>query len=174
MGLSSDAIQEGCTVLAKRLFGTTASSNAMEKYNIERFSANEYVYMGKYMGSKEFELFLRNNCPKACHQYKFGKQLIYAGWPILCGGLALTAIGATLYEKAGYFDVNIGMYHAGIGLLCIGPVIVGAGVPLITVGYIKRDKAYKVYNDQCASSSAAPISFHVTAGQNGIGLAMKF
>lgn len=168
MGLSSDAIQEGCTTLAKRLFGTTASSNAMEKYNVERYSANEYVYMGKYMSGKEFELFLRNNCPKACHQYKLGKQLTYAGWGVFGGGLALTAVGATLLGMA-HGDMS-----AELSLVCLGPICVGAGVSLFTVGYIKRDKAYKVYNNTCASSSATLITFNLTAGQNGLGVAMNF
>ena len=53
MGLSTESIQEGCTALAKRLFGITASSTAMERYNIERMGPNEYIYMGKYMDKKD-------------------------------------------------------------------------------------------------------------------------
>ena len=169
MAANSDAIQDGCITLTKRLFGITASSNAIEKYNVERYGANEYVYMGKYMNGKEFEFFLRNNCPKACHQYKFGKQLITAGWSIFGGGLALTVVGATLMGSKYADDA---MMCSGLALVSIGPICVGAGVPLLTVGYIKRDKAYKIYNEQCASSSA--ITFNLTAGQNGLGIAMQF
>lgn len=170
MGLSSDAIQAGCTTLAKRLFGITASSNAVEKYNVERYSANEYVYMGKYMSGKEFEHFLRNNCPKACHQYKLGKRLVYAGWGVLGGGLALTAVGATLWGMLGEDE----HFDGPLALVCVGSICICTGVPLLTIGYIKRDKAYKIYNNSCASSSAAPISFNLTAGQNGLGIAMQF
>ena len=173
MGLSSDAIQEGCTVLAKRLFGTTASSNAVEKYNVERYGANEYECMGKYMNGKEFELFLRNNCPKACHQYKLGRQLITAGWPIFCSGLALTVAGTTILGLDPFTE-NKEKISCSIAVTCIGSAGVCASVPLLIVGYINRNKAYKTYNNSCASSSVTPISFNITAGQNGIGLAMQF
>lgn len=175
MGMTTEAIQDGCSTLAKRLFGTTASSNAAERYNVERYGANEYVYMGKYMNGKEFELFLRNNCPKACHQYKSGKRLISAGWPSLCGGLALTVTGTVLLiSSQGPYNYNEGRIAGGATLVGIGSVGVLAGVPLLCVGYVKRNNAYKIYNNTCASSSATPLAFNLTAGQNGLGIAMQF
>ena len=175
MGLSSDDIQEGCTVLAKRLFGTTASSNAVEKYNVERYGANEYVYMGNYMNGKEFELFLRNNCPKACHQYKLGKQLINAGWGVFAGGMAISSVGVILMSVHNSTSDPGGNLTAGMvtSLLGVG-IILTTTIPLLCVGYKQRNNAYKVYNDQCASSAAAPITLNLTAGQNGIGLALNF
>ncbi len=179
MGLSSDAIQEGCTTLAKRLFGTTASSNAMEKYNVERYSANEYVYMGKYMSGKEFELFLRNNCPKACHQYKQGKRLINAGWGVFGGGTALLVVGSVMTAMGFTLDPNVinvnGLAAGGMSMICIGGAVAGVGGgTLLGIGYKKRDNAYKIYNNTCASSSATPITFNLTAGQNGLGVAINF
>lgn len=169
MGLSTEAIQEGCTALAKRLFGITASSTAMEKYNIERMGPNEYIYMGKYMDKRDYETFLRNNCPRAYGQYKIGKRLIASGWGVLGVGGALIIGGAVMAA----LDVDEGV--AGFATIGVGAAVAIAGTtPLLTIGYIKRNNAYKVYNNTCASSSAAPLTFNLTAGPNGLGVAMNF
>lgn len=169
MGLSTEAIQEGCATLAKRLFGITASSTAMEKYNIERFGLNEYTYMGKYMDKSEYELFLRIHCPKAYGQYKIGKRLIASGWAVLGAGGALIIGGSVMAA----LDIDEGV--AGFATIGVGAAVAIAGTtPLLTVGYVKRNKAYKIYNNTCASSSATLLSFNLTAGRNGLGIAMNF
>ena len=176
MGLTTEAIQDGCTALAKHLFGITASSTAMERYNIERMGLNEYMYMGKYMDENDYKMFLRNNCPKAYYQYKSGKQLIAAGWSTFGGGLTFTVTGIVLLVTA--FDKpekeRQALEAGGATLVSIGSAGVVAGVPLLCVGYVKRNKAYKIYNNTCASSSATPLTFNLTAGQNGLGIAMQF
>ena len=168
MGLSTEAIQEGCTALAKRLFGITASSTAMERYNIERMGPNEYIYMGKYMDKKEYEMFLRNNCPKAYGQYRVGKQLINAGWGVFGGGMALLAGGCVMLGFMRESIAGIIAVEAGVA------VAAGGGGTLLGIGYKKRNNAYKIYNNTCASSSATPLTFNLTAGQNGLGIAMQF
>lgn len=175
MGLSTEAIQEGCTALAKRLFGITASSTAMERYNIERMGPNEYIYMGKYMDKKEYEMFLRNNCPKAYGQYRVGKQLINAGWGVFGGGMAVFASGCVMFGFS-FMSENDGLMAGGLALMNVGGVFVAAvgGGTLLGIGYKKRNNAYKIYNNTCASSSATPLTFNLTAGQNGLGIAMQF
>ena len=179
MGLSTEAIQEGCAALAKRLFGITASSTAMERYNIERMGINEYTYLGTCMDKHEYELFLRKNCPQAYSQYRQGQRLIGAGWGTIGGGvLAMIAGGVMigLYEP----DPNSknsapeGLALGGIAACVVGGAAIATGIPLVCVGYIKRNNAYKVYNNTCASSSATQLSFNLTAGQNGLGIAMQF
>ena len=56
----------------------------------------------------------------------------------------------------------------------IGGVMVLTSVPLLSVGYAKQKKSIKTYNKQCSSPSIPPISFNLTAGQNGLGIAMNF
>lgn len=172
MNLDASSMQQGCSQLAKRLFGVTAGSTAMEKYNIERTGPNSYIYMGKYMDKKEYEYFLRNNCPKAYGQYKIGTQLVIAGWSVFGAGFAIMAGGAVMMTCGKEIPR---MEDSGILMMAIGPCISAVvGIPLFSVGYAKRNKAYKVYNNSCASSSAAPIVFNLTAGQNGLGIAMNF
>lgn len=174
MGLDPSSMQEGCTTLAKRLFGSSATTTAIEKYSLTRMGPNEYIYMGKYLEKHEYEYFLKNNCPKAYGQYKVGKQLIAAGWGVFAAGLAIGAGGAAmvgLSANNNNYDLEIG----GIVMLSVGPsVSTVVGVPLLCVGYSKRNKAYQVYNNSCASSAATPLTFHVISGKNGIGLAMQF
>lgn len=173
MGVSTEAIQEGCTTIARRLFGNTSSSTAMEKYNIERMGPNEYIYMGKYMDKKDYLYFLKNNCPKAYGQYKRGKQLINAGWGVLGGSLAIVGGGA-LWMGINSLNNNDVM-APGVALMVVGGVgVLGGTIPLLCVGYKKRNTAYQLYNNTCASSSATVLSFNLTAGQNGLGLAMQF
>lgn len=185
MGLNAAEMEKGCAKLAERLFGVTAKSSAIEKYKIERMGANNYIYMGKYMDSKEYEYFLRNNCPKAYKQYQTGKRLIVAGWIVFGAGFAIAGGGTAMLIK-GNKDVkearstlgeaiDYGLVDGGIAMLSIGPSLSAAvGIPLFSVGYSMRNKAYKVYNNTCASSSAAPISLNLISSSNGLGLALNF
>ena len=176
MKIDAYAMQQGCAQLAQRLFGVTAGSSAIEKYNITRMGTNEYTYMGKYMDKREFKIFLRNNCPQAYSQYRKGQKMANIGWGLIGGGLALAAGGTVaLGINASRGDESAGLLLTGLIALPAGmAVAVGAGVPLVCVGYKTRNNAHNVYNANCASSSAAPMTFNLTAGPNGIGVAMNF
>lgn len=176
MKIDAYAMQQGCAQLAQRLFGVTAGSSAIEKYNITRMGTNEYTYMGKYMDKREFKIFLSNNCPQAYSQYRKGEKMANIGWGLIGGGLALAAGGTVaLGINASRGDKSAGLLFTGLIALQAGmAVAVGAGVPLVCVGYKKRNNAHNVYNANCASSSAAPITFNLTAGPNGLGVAMNF
>lgn len=172
MGLETMAMQQGCTTLANRLLGSVSSGAGNNQSNVDQ-RRNQYTQMNK----KEYEWFLFNNCPKAYEQYKVGKQLSGAGWGVFAGGLALGGLGLALF----FSDIELVPYHyeaaqgaASRILMSIGfTSAVGGGIPLIAIGSVRKNRAYKLYYEQC-SSSAAPISFNLTAGQNGLGVAMNF
>lgn len=174
MSLESMAMQQGCTTLANRLFGASSGGNANN--NIEQ-RRNQY----SPMSNKEYEWFLFNNCPEAYSLHKSGKQMIIAGWCLLGGGVLLTATAGTLIavsnDHSGKYSFDYyereTIHNLGCALVAIGPLCTVGGIPLLTIGYIKKNKAYKVYNNTCASSSA-PITFNLTAGRNGLGIAMNF
>ena len=71
--------------------------------------------------------------------------------------------------------ISEGIMGGGIALMTAGGLVaaVGGGT-LLGIGYKKRNNAYKIYNNTCASSSATPLTFNLTAGQNGLGIAMQF
>lgn len=165
MGLDAESMQQGCAKLAQRLFGVTATSSAMEKYNIERMGINSYTYMGKYLDKKEYAQFLRNNCPQAYKQYKEGRIWALSGWGMMGAGVVLTGAG---------LGMLIGEMDAGFAMLMTGAALTGVSVLVpIAVGYDKINKSHKTYNNTCASS-AAPITLNFSAGSNGLGLALQF
>lgn len=179
MGLSAADMQQGCMQLAKRLFGVTATSSAIEKYNIERMGTNEYIYLGKYMDKREYELFLRNNCPQAYSQYRKGQRMIISGWSLLgAGALIMVAGGVMMGCHKPNPDSKVvaidGLLSGGIAACAIGGAVMATSIPLVCIGYSKRNNAYKTYNNTCASSSASPITFNLTAGSNGLGIVMQF
>ena len=171
MGLDATSMQQGCAQLAKRLFGATNYSTAVEKYSIQRMGANEYMYAGTYMDKKAYEQFLRDNCPQAYKKFNDGKKWYIAGWSIFGVGIALTGAGIGMSVGAGRTDYS--MSEAGEALVITGPVIAGLSFIPIGIGHGMRNNAYKTYNKKCASSSNN-LTFGIMAGQNGLGLAMKF
>lgn len=171
MSLEINALQKGCSTLADHLLRTSSNITKTEKYHIARIGNNKYMYMGKSMSNQEYKMFLVSNCPKAYEQYQKGLRLIGAGWGTFWGGFALLGAGVTIWTIGNIFEDERGP----VSIIAGGSaMVVGAGIPLLAVGYTKRNKAYKVYNNDCASSTVKPISFNVTSGQNGIGLAMQF
>ncbi len=64
-------------------------------------------------------------------------------------------------------------YSASIAMMSIGGVMAVGSVPMICVGYSKRHKSLTTYNQQCVCQEPA-ITYSVTAGQNGLGLAINF
>ncbi len=64
-------------------------------------------------------------------------------------------------------------YSASIAMMSIGGVMAVGSVPMICIGYSKRHKSLTTYNQQCVRQEPA-ITYNLTAGQNGIGLAVNF
>lgn len=172
MNLDATSMQQGCAQLAKRLFGATNYSSAVEKYSIERMGLNEYMYCGKYLDKKAYKQFLRDNCPQAYKQYNDGKKWAISGWCLMGAGLALTTAGIGMLVASGGRGP---LDEAGEALVITGPTLTCLSVLIpIAVGYDKINRSHKTYNKKCATSSAVPLAFGVSIGQNGLGLAMQF
>ena len=181
MGMDAKKIQDGCATLASNLFHTTATTpitknkdkeNAPIAVNkalpnaitIERLAKNLYTYGGSEMDAKAMEQFLRNNCPAAYSKYMSGKTLKKAGWWTFGAGLAMTVCGSVIIN-----------FEEGIGttFVCLGPItMVGAGVPLLCVGYYRTNHAHDIFNRQCATKEN--LSLNLQSSQNGLGFALNF
>ena len=168
MNLDATSMQQGCAQLAKRLFGATNYSSAVEKYSIERMGLNEYMYCGKYLDKKAYKQFLRDNCPQAYKQYNDGKKWAISGWCLMGAGIALTGAGIGMVAANADEDAAMALTITGPTLTCLAVLIP------IAVGYDKINRSHKTYNKKCATSSAVPLAFGVSIGQNGLGLAMQF
>lgn len=139
MGLNASSLQRGCAELTKHLLGATNYSSAVEKYSIERLSATEYMYAGNHLDKHAYENFLKNNCYQAYKQYRDGERWYISGWCIFGTGLLLTAVGIPMdYLSSG------GMSILGSIFWITGPSLVGLSVIPISIGYNKRNNAYKI------------------------------
>ena len=154
------------------------------KYYLTKIDNKHYEYLGTTLDKKAYEKFLQDNCTKAYLEYKKGKKLVGAGWGCFSAGFVLMAGGSaclivrSVSQGDWYFpnsDVNSTILTPiGISALAAGGALTLTSIPLLGAGYSKSHKAYKVYNKECASPSIRPLSLNLTAGQNGLGLALNF
>ncbi len=172
-----------------------------EKYYIKQIDNKNYVYLGNNMDQQAYVRFLQENCVEAYSQYNKGKKLIGAGWGLFAVGLAAVAGGSvcmalsepypSFSQSYTYvYDEITGNYETvmtnntsddtysldflgiiGVSFISVGSSMTVASIPLLAVGYTKRNKAYQVYNEKCVS---APLSLNITASHNGLGLALNF
>ncbi len=142
-------------------------------------------YQGEMLLSKqEYKNLLQNTCPEGFRQYQTGKGLITAGWSVFgvgAGIFTIVGLGGFVGQAISYAvdppdpdrpempgGILIGMYFG----MPIGAGVMLLSTPLLGVGYSQRNKSVKTYN-QCISSEP-PITYSLTANQNGIGFAINF
>ena len=150
MGTSADAIQEGCMVLAKKLFHeevkkevilVTDNETKVETvdmgeelirhslHNQKWLGVKKYTYGATQMDEKAFRLFMQKNNREAYLKYMQSQQLIYAGWGTLGGGvLCLVAMGVCIHNYT---------YHSSIA----GRIYFSYN----SYEYLKRSDEYKTY-----------------------------
>ena len=171
MKLSADEMQKSCKELATKLLGVSQKDNT---YIITR-NNGKYQYKEQEIDRLTYKELLET-CPKAYDYYKKGEKLSTAGWVLMGIGPA-SIIGGTIMMVTG--PTNHGsnepsaVVATGIALMVLGSVSTCVSVPLLSIGYYRQHNAYQIYNSKCTSSRSV-LSFNLTAGQNGLGLAMKF
>lgn len=191
MGTSADAIQEGCMVLAKKLFHeevkkevilVTDNETKVETLSFEdklvRYSLHEQKWMGvkKYsygntqMDEIAFRRFLQNNNREVYLKYMKSNQMIYAGWGTLGGGTLLWVTGTIICCEVNNWRI---MEYLGIPMCSIGGCATIAGVPLLCVGYTRQKKSIRMFNEQNNVQEPA-LSLNLQASHNGVGLALSF
>lgn len=156
---------------------------------IVKISDHEYRIGNTKMDKEAYERFIYGNCPEAWKKYKGGKIAVIIGWAFFGIGAVATTVGGVCFADSDRNDElawenrednNMYEYYRslersdeewGINLICEGPILVCAGMITFSCGYVAKGNAYKVYNQQCARQQ---LSFNLTAGQNGLGIAMNF
>ena len=161
MLLSSEDIQQECKELAATLFseGSAFKTPAITKINGK-------LQYKRHELDKDTYIYMLQTCSPAYKYYKNGKVLVYTGWGLFGGGFVIAGVGFGLSAMT---NSNYG----GLISLSIGACCIGTSIPLLSVGYHRKNNAYKIYNKKCASSSI-PLTLNLTAGQNGLGIAMNF
>lgn len=163
---------------------TTTTIFAQEQTANISFTSSDYVWRsGKniYCGdqlltSKEYKYFLQNTCPRAYKQYKKADNLMKAGWSVFGMGAAAFTIGGVIViadAVAPSHDCGIGIgLFASLVAMPIAGACFAVSIPMLCVGYKERDRSIATYNMFCKGEP--PITYNITAGQNGIGLAINF
>lgn len=157
------------------LFKHTPSSNDGEIIS----KIDDYYCMGNIkMTEEEYLYFIRQNCPAAWSSYWKGRQLWANGWCMFGLGLgAALGIGVPMTVAGNinaYNSGNFGLYAAGITFIAVGSLTTTACIPCLIVGGIKKNNSHEIYNEVCATKNRAALELDFQAGQNGLGLALKF
>lgn len=140
---------------------------------------DDYYCMGDIrMSEEEYLSYIRLNCPAAWSSYLKGRQLWANGWCLFGLGIGTTfGLGVPL-TVAGSRDArhngHYGMLASGCTFLTLGCLATTACIPCLIVGGIKKNNSHEVYNEVCATKERAALELDFQAGQNGLGLALKF
>ena len=171
MKLSADEMQKSCKELATKLLGVSQKDNT---YIITR-NNGKYQYKEQEIDRLTYKELLET-CPKAYDYYKKGEKLSTAGWVLMgigpasiIGGAMMMVTGPTNYGS----NEPSAVAATGIALMIVGSVSTCVSIPLLSIGYYRQNNAYQIYNSKCTSSRSV-LSFNLTAGQNGLGIAMNF
>ena len=167
---SSEEMQTKCDQLASslldkkkhlsKILGDEPSSN---KEQLTRVGA-KYVYSGRSMKGKEYQEFLLSRCTPAYKQYHHGTIMIYSGYAALGVGVLGVGIGAAILKKH---------HTAGAAMISVGAISLAGSVTLFTFGALGHKKSINTFNTQCLTQNRR-LQFDLTAGENGLGIAMKF
>ena len=149
---------------------------------IDKFS-DHYLMGDKRMTEDEYMKFLKQHCPEAYKSHESGKKLAKAGWVCLGIGGGIGVVGSVLWGA--YFNSAEGWYWgdykrgskekvlAGVALTSAGTAILTVSVPLLTVGYARKNKSHVIYNNYCARQNT-PVALTLKAKTDGMAVAINF
>ncbi len=176
---------------------TTATLFAEDKEANYLWKYQDQYYVGQTPITQQMQLnLMKNTCPEAYQQYKQGKLLTNTGWslmaacPVLILGVAVPALCAdphlppynytyneveivrddVYWQRQRTFHAKRAAFWSVFSIGCASFVV---SIPLISVGYHKRNHSIETYNLHCAPKEPA-ITYSLTAGQNGLGVAVNF
>ena len=139
-------------------------------------SQGNYIYYldGQRLTNKEY-MDLINGCPeskyyyeKGCRQRKTGRILLITG-----GGCVIT--GVLIGTIIGIFDNGDVDFETGtIGGALLGVPVALSSIPFFAIGKHKKENAYQVYNEYCASKPTATLSFGPATKGIGMGVYLNF
>lgn len=159
----------------------TSSIEPTDGVYIERISAHEYSIGGKWVNRIAYYKFIKQNriqCIPAYQEFLKGGTLTTAGWSLLGVGTGLVAPGVALFvgcAVAHSRPLDHGEAVAGVCLMVVGSACWLTSIPLLSVGYHKKDNVYKLYNEYCGSKkTASAVTLNLQTSSNGLGLALHF
>ena len=144
------------------------------KYDQKLFGIEEYSYGQTQMDKKALQVFLQENSPQAHKKYMESQKLIKSAWAIfgVGSGVMLSSFIGLGHQLGAAGDSTWGWPYY-ISALSVGSTLMTIAIPILGVGYHRRNHAYEVYNMQ-QKKSQPQLSLGVQANENGIGLALSF
>lgn len=134
-------------------------------------SKNGSLYVasdGQTYNEDELKLYLQKNCVEAYDIWNKGKMTREAGWTLFTCGLTLDFV-STIYSLIPRYNSNSWVIACGI----VGGLCELACIPTLIVGYQKKGKAIKCYNNTCVNKNNN-ISMNVGITNNQIGFIIHF
>lgn len=137
-----------------------------------------YYALDKQRLTTEEYMGLINGCPESkdyyergCRQRKTGRILLISGGGCAAAGIVIGLVGLS----DGMIAWNDGFPElAATALLAVGIPTVITSIPFITLGRHKKENAYQVYNEYCASKPTATLSFGPAVKGIGMGVYLNF
>lgn len=151
-----------------------------------------YVMGDLRMSEDDYLKFVKLNCKDAYDSYASGVALQAVGFKFIGAGAGLFGAGLVwhmlgLFTFGPYGSSYSGLYDYNLykGFTIAGEVLMGIGlfgfipasVPCLVIGTVRKNNSHEVYNEKCAATQQAkntPITFGITSGANGIGVALNF
>ena len=130
------------------------------------------------MDERAFREFLYKNHSRAYADYMKGKKLVNAGWWTMGAGVvSMIGIGVGCL-LGGYNSGEEELESAGIAFMTLGGAAIASSIPILGVGYAKKNRAYDLrnysYTANYSMTNQPAVSLSVQSSQNGIGLALNF
>lgn len=143
-----------------------------EKLGISRVEGR-YVHNGQFISKKVVRSMVIQDALTTQDfatqiRLKKDKDLIISGWILLGNGIWMIPTGITLIYAGSYPTTEI----AGVVLTSIGSAAIVPSVPLLSVGYVRRDR---IVNDYLAAPVKQPTAeFRIQSSSDGIGFAVAW
>ena len=200
MNNNAQDIIRGCQTLAKKIFKPNAvkKEDKSAAQRVQWYGGN-YVFNDEIIGKSKAASLVQREMRQSPEYWKIpefkeikkSKACIVSGYCLLGIGAGLVISGAVIWATdkdvkfwkdqqryGGYegqlSDAKKEAAIKGCPMITIGAAALAASVPLLTIGYINRNKAVQKYVTNSAYAYNTPITFNLTAGSNGLGLAMQF
>jgi flagellar biosynthesis GTPase FlhF len=107
-------------------------------------------YQGQSTGYWKSDMQLK--APYLYQDYRKGSKLVKTGWWMIGGGFLLECIGFAVSEKEEINRTSTYIQYQlkgpGVALIVVGSLGVGAGTPIMIVGYVKKNRAKRDYLSQ--------------------------
>ena len=116
---------------------------------------------------------LINNCPESKYYYEKGCRQRKTGRILLITGGGCFAIGTVFFIVAAVNDRDVLSFSGFIMGLAGGGTAL-ASIPVFISGKHKKENAYQVYNEYCASKPTATLSFGPATKGIGMGVYLNF